>query len=153
MQKITTFLTFNDQAEAAMKLYTSVFGGRITSENRQGKDGPLFGGSFEIDGQTFHVLNGGPTFTFAQGTSLFVRCETQAEVDDLWAKLTANGGEPGRCGWLKDPFGVSWQIIPTVLGQLLQDPDPARAQRAMKAMLGMSKIDIAALQRAADGDA
>jgi predicted 3-demethylubiquinone-9 3-methyltransferase (glyoxalase superfamily) len=94
------------------------------------------------------VLNGGPTFSFATGTSLFVHCETQAEVDELWGKLTADGGEPGQCGWLKDKFGVSWQIIPSALGKFLNHPDPAKAQRAMNAMLQMGKIDIAGLEQA-----
>lgn len=108
-------------------------------------------GTFEIAGQQFIVLNGGPSFTFAQGISLFVNCETQAEVDELWEKLTAGGGAPGRCGWLTDPFGVSWQIIPTALGRLMGDKDREKAGRVIQAMLQMSKIDIAKLQAAYDG--
>ncbi len=148
MQKITTFLTFNDQAEEAAKLYTSIFKNAEITWTTPGPDGRVMWASFTIDGQEFHALNGGPTFQFAEGTSLFVTCEGQDEVDDLWEKLTANGGEPGRCGWLKDKFGVSWQIIPTALGRLLGDPDPARAGRVMQAMLQMSKIDIAGLENA-----
>ena len=106
--------------------------------------------TFELEGQRFMALNGGPTFTFAEGISLFVHCETQAEVDELWERLSA-GGAPGRCGWLKDRFGVSWQIIPSALGTLLGDPDPATAQRVAQAMLQMGKLDIAGLQRAAQG--
>ena len=150
MQKITTFLTYNGTAEEAVNLYTSVFkNSKIVNISRY--NGAVMSATFELEGQTFMALNGGPTFSFAQGTSLFVSCETQAEVDDLWEKLTAGGGEPGRCGWLKDRFGVSWQIIPTALGRLLGDKDPARSGRAMKAMLGMNKLDIAALESAADG--
>ena len=158
MQKITTFLTYDDQAEEAVALYTSLFkNSRILSTSRHGEAGPGPRGSvmsqtFEIEGQELIALNGGPTFTFSLGISLFVSCETQAEVDELWEKLS-EGGATNRCGWLQDRFGVAWQIIPRVLGELLGDPDPARAGRAMRAMLGMTKLDIAALQGAADGDA
>ena len=107
--------------------------------------------TIELHGQEFMLLNGGPSFTFSEGFSLFVDCEDQAEVDELWEKLTADGGEPGRCGWLTDRFGVSWQIIPRRLNELLGDEDPGRAQRAMEAMLEMRKIDVAELERAADG--
>lgn len=155
MQTITTFLTFNDQAEEATNLYTSIFkNSKITHVSRYGEGAPLPAGtvlsvSFVLDGQAFSALNGGPHFTFAEGISLFVHCETQAEVDDYWEKLTADGGQPGPCGWLKDKFGVSWQIIPAALGRLLQDPNPAKAQRAMQAMMKMSKIDVAVLEQAA----
>ena len=155
MQKITTFLTFNDQAEEAMKLYTSIFrNSKILSLSRYGEEGPepkgtVMSGTFELEGQPFIALNGGPYFTFAQGISLFVNCESQAEVDDLWEKLS-EGGERQPCGWLKDRFGVSWQIIPSVLGEMLQDRDPRRAGRVMQAMLKMEKIDIKALQQAYD---
>lgn len=148
MQKITTFLTFNDQAEEAAKLYTSIFKNSQITWTTPGPDGKVMWASFTIDGQEFHALNGGPTFQFAEGISLFVTCEGQDEVDDMWGKLTADGGEPGNCGWLKDKFGVSWQIIPTALNRLLGDPDPARAGRVMQAMLQMGKIDIAGLEAA-----
>jgi len=155
-KKITTFLTYDGQAEEAMNLYTSVFpNSKITSTRRYGDAGPgepgsLMTGTFELDGQEFMALNGGPTFGFAQGFSLFVDCDTQAEVDELWEKLS-EGGEPGRCGWLTDRFGVSWQIIPKALGELLGDEDPERANRAMNAMLQMGKIEIAELEQAAAG--
>lgn len=153
MSKITPFLTFNDQAEEAVSLYVSLFkNSKILSINRFGEGSPMPAGtvmtvSFVLDGQEFTALNGGPQFTFTDGFSLFVNCETQAEVDELWEKLSA-GGEKGRCGWLKDKFGVSWQIIPSALGQLLGDKDPRKAQNVMQAMLQMTKIDIAALKRA-----
>ena len=154
MPKITTFLTFNDQAEEAVKLYTSVFkNSRILSETRYGDAGPgpkgsLMTASFELDGQEYVALNGGPSFSFAEGISLLVTCETQDEVDDYWEKLTAGGGEPGPCGWLKDRFGVSWQIVPRVLSEMLGDRDPGKASRVMKAMLQMKKIEIAKLEEA-----
>jgi predicted 3-demethylubiquinone-9 3-methyltransferase (glyoxalase superfamily) len=157
MQKITTFLSFKDHAEDAVKLYTSLFqGSRITSTLRYGDAGPGPKGTvltvgFELAGQPFVAMNGGPTFTFAEGISLSVHCETQAEVDELWEKLTANGGKPGRCGWLTDRFGVSWQIVPSVLMKVLGGPDPKGAARAMQAMMQMTKLDGAALQRAYDG--
>ena len=156
MPKITTFLTYDDQAEAAVALYTSVFpNSRIVSESRYGEGGPgpagsLMSASFELDGQPFMALNGGPSFSFAQGFSLFVDCETQDEIDHYWEKLSAPGTE-GQCGWLVDPFGVSWQIVPRVLFELIGDPDPEKAGRAMQAMLGMKKLDIAELQAAHRG--
>lgn len=156
MQKITTFLWFNDNAEAAMNLYVSIFkNSKILQVNRYPEGGPVHPGevmtaTFQLEGQEFMALNGGPHFKFTEAISLFVSCETQAEVDDLWAKLTADGGEESQCGWLKDKFGLSWQIIPTALGELLGDPDPAKAQRAMQAMLQMKKIDIQALKDARD---
>ena len=154
MQKITTFLTFNDQAEQAANLYTSIFkNAKLGTVTRYGEGAPAPKGSvmsvtFALEGQEFIALNGGPSFTFSQGISLFVNCETQAEVDDLWTKLTENGGEEGPCGWAKDRFGVWWQIVPNVLFTLLSDRDPARSKRAMAAMMGMRKLDIAALKRA-----
>ena len=148
MQKITTFLTFRDQAEEAMKLYTSVFkNSKILSETRQGEE--FFTGSFQLEGQEFMVLNGGPYFTFAEGMSLFVKAETQEEIDELYEKLS-EGGEKQPCGWLKDKFGVSWQIIPPILGQLLRDKDPKKSKSVMDAMLKMHKIDIKALKDAYD---
>jgi predicted 3-demethylubiquinone-9 3-methyltransferase (glyoxalase superfamily) len=150
MQKITTFLMFNDQAEAAVNLYTSVFkNSKIVNIHRAGP-GPtdaVMSATFQLEGQQFMAFNGGPTFKFSEGISLFVNCETQAEIDELWAKLS-DGGAPGRCGWLKDRFGVSWQIIPSVLGQLLGNPDAEKAKRALNAMLQMGKLDIAKLEAA-----
>jgi predicted 3-demethylubiquinone-9 3-methyltransferase (glyoxalase superfamily) len=151
MQKITTFLTFNDQAEAAVTLYTSVFRNSKIVSTMPGPGGGVMSATFELEGQRFIALNGGPSFTFAQGMSLLVNCETQQEIDDYWARLTAGGGKPGQCGWLTDRFGVTWQIIPSVLGKLLGDKDPQRAGRAVQAMLAMTRLDIARLQAAADG--
>ena len=153
MQKITTFLTFNNQAEEAVNFYVSIFrNSKIVSVSRYGEGGPgpkgsVISAAFLLEGQEFMALNGGSHFTFADGISLFVSCETQEEVDELWEKL-AEGGEKGPCGWLKDKFGVSWQIIPTALGQLLGDKDPQKSQNVMQAMLQMTKIDIETLRRA-----
>jgi predicted 3-demethylubiquinone-9 3-methyltransferase (glyoxalase superfamily) len=153
MPKITTFLTFDNQAEEAVNFYVSIFkNSKILNVSRYGEGGPgpkgsVMSANFVLEGQEFMALNGGPQFTFTDGISLFVSCETQEEVDELWEKLSA-GGEKGPCGWLKDKFGVSWQIIPTALGQLLGDKDPHKAQKVMQAMLQMTKIDIAALRRA-----
>ena len=153
MQTITPFLTFNDQAEEAVNFYVSIFkNSKVTGVSRYGEGGPGSKGSvmsvnFLLDGREYMALNGGPHFTFTDGFSLFVSCETQEEVDELWEKLSA-GGERGQCGWLKDKFGMSWQIIPTALGQLLGDKDPHKAQNVMQAMLQMTKIDVAALRRA-----
>ena len=154
MPKITTFLTYNDQAEEAVNLYTSVFkNSKIINTSRYGEGGPgpkgaLMSATFQLEGQQFMALNGGPTFTFAVGISLFVSCETQAEIDELWDKLSA-GGEPGRCGWLKDKFGVSWQIIPAALGKMLSDKDAGG--RVLQAMLQMNKLDLGKLQQAYQG--
>jgi len=151
MQKITTFLTYNNQAEEAVNFYVSIFrNSKITGLNRYGEGGAVMSANFVLEGQEFMALNGGPSFSFAQGFSLFVNCETQAEVDELWEKLTAGGGEPGPCGWLKDKFGVSWQVIPTALGEMLGDPELEKAGRVMQAMLQMSKIDIQKLRDARD---
>ena len=153
MQKITPFLWFNDQAEEAMNFYTAIFkNSKISSVSRYGEGGPGQQGSvmtatFELDGQEFMALNGGPLFTFTEAISFFVNCETQAEVDELWEKLT-EGGEESQCGWLKDKYGLSWQIVPSVLGELLNDPDAEKAGRVMNAMLQMKKIDIAGLRAA-----
>ncbi len=153
MLKITPFLWFDDKAEEAMNFYVSVFrNSKIISVARYGKDAPgkagrVMTGTFQIEGQEFHALNGGPLFTFSPAISLFVNCETQGEVDELWEKLS-DGGEKSRCGWLKDKYGVSWQIIPAALGKMLRDPDPAKSGRVMKAMLQMDKIDIGGLKRA-----
>jgi predicted 3-demethylubiquinone-9 3-methyltransferase (glyoxalase superfamily) len=155
MQKITPFLWFNGNAEGAMNFYVSVFkNAKIVSVTRYGDAGPgpkgtVMSGTFQLEGQRFHALNGGPQFTFSPAISLFVDCETQKEVDELWEKLS-QGGEKQRCGWLKDKYGLSWQIIPSVLGHLLQDKDPKKSQSVMRAMLQMDKIDIKGLQRAYD---
>jgi len=153
MQKITTFLWFDNQAEEAMNFYTSIFkNSKIKNIARYGEAGPgpkgsVMIGTFQIEGQDFMALNGGPVFSFTPAISLYVNCETQEEVDELWEKLSA-GGEKSRCGWLKDKYGLSWQIIPTALGEMMQDKDPAKSQRVMKAMLQMDKIDIKALRQA-----
>jgi predicted 3-demethylubiquinone-9 3-methyltransferase (glyoxalase superfamily) len=147
MNKITTFLTFNDQAEDAVNFYTSIFDNSKVLSTTPGPGGTLMSATFELDGQQFMALNGGPSFGFAQGMSLFVNCETQDEVDELWEKLSA-GGEKGPCGWLTDKFGVSWQIIPRALGELLNDEDPEKSKRVLNAMLQMSKIDIEGLRKA-----
>jgi predicted 3-demethylubiquinone-9 3-methyltransferase (glyoxalase superfamily) len=151
--KITTFLTFKDRAEEAVNFYVSIFrNSKILSVSRYGKAGPgpegsVMSATFQLEGQEFVALNGGPHFTFTDGISLFVNCETQEEVDELWDKLS-EGGEKRPCGWLKDQFGVSWQIIPEALGQMLGDKDPQKSQRIMQAMLQMTKIDIETLRRA-----
>ena len=156
MQKITPFLWFNDNAEEAMNFYVSIFRNSKTGRiSRYGDAGPGPKGSvmsvtFELDGQEFFALNGGPVFTFTPAISMFVNCETQEEVDELWEKLSA-GGEKSRCGWLKDKYGLSWQIIPAALGKLMNDPDPEKSQRVMKAMMQMTKIDIAGLKQAHEG--
>ena len=155
MPKINPFLWFDTQAEEAARFYTSIFpNSRIVSTTRYGEGAPMPKGSvmtvvFELDGQRFIALNGGPLFKFTEAISFSVDCKTQQEVDEYWAKLTA-GGQESQCGWLKDKFGLSWQIVPTVLGELLSDPDPKKAKRAMQAMLKMKKLDVAALKRAHD---
>ncbi len=150
MQKITPFLWFNGNAEEAMNFYVSVFkNSRIVSLMRAGEGGQVLGGAFQLEGQDFQALNGGPQFTFTPAISLFVSCETQEEIDELWAKLSADKNEE-RCGWLKDKFGLSWQIVPTALGELMQQKDPNKAQRVMDALLKMGKIDIQTLRRAAE---
>jgi predicted 3-demethylubiquinone-9 3-methyltransferase (glyoxalase superfamily) len=153
MQKITTFLWFDNQAEEAMNFYCSLFkDSKILTVSRYGEAGPgpkgqVMTGTFQLNGQEFMALNGGPEFKFTEAISLFVNCETQHEVDELWEKLSA-GGEEGPCGWLKDKYGLSWQIVPTLLGKLLGDKDAAKAQRVMQAMLKMKKIDTRVLQQA-----
>ncbi|GAB2594749.1 VOC family protein [Spirosoma areae] len=156
-QKITTFLTFTDQAEEAMNLYTSIFNdSKIVSVTRYGDAGPgpkgaVMMATFQLNGQEFIALNGGPSFSFADGISLFVSCQTQQEVDQYWEKLS-DGGEKGPCGWLKDKFGVSWQIVPTALGELLSSKDAEKSKRVMQAMRQMSKIEVDKLRQAHDGN-
>ena len=156
MQRIHPFLWFDNQAEEAMQFYCSIFkNSKIGKITRYGGSGPspkgsVMTASFELEGQQFTALNGGPHFKFNEAVSFVVDCESQAEVDELWEKLSA-GGEPGRCGWLKDKFGLSWQIIPSALGDLLGNPDPQKSKRAMEAMLKMTKIDIAQLRKASEG--
>ena len=156
MQKISPFLWFDSQAEEAAKFYVAVFGNsRILKTVRYGTAGPGPAGSvmtvvFELNGVQFTALNGGPLHRVSEAISFVVNCQSQAEVDPVWEKLSA-GGQPDRCGWVKDRYGLSWQIVPTVLPVLLGDPDPAKAQRTMAAMLKMSKLDIAALEKAHAG--
>lgn len=155
MQKITPFLWFDNQAEEAMDFYTSIFkDSKVLNVSRYGEGGPgqpgtVMTANFQLNGQEFMVLNGGPEFKFTEAISLFVSCQGQSEVDELWEKLTA-GGEEGQCGWLKDKFGLSWQIVPTELGEFLGNKDAQKAGRAMEAMLKMKKIDIQALKQASE---
>ena len=155
-QKITPFLWFNDNAEEAVNLYVSLFpDSKILKSARYGEAGPGPSGSvmtvkFQLSGQEFVALNGGPHFTFTEAISLAVNCETQAEIDEFWEKLSADGGEKSRCGWLKDRFGLSWQIVPAVLEEMVTDENAARSQRVMGAMMQMDKMDLAALQSAYD---
>ena len=148
MQKVTPFLWFDDNAEEAMKFYVSVFKNSKIVSTSNYPDGRVMGGSFQLEGQDFQALNGGPEFHFTPAISLFVSCETQKEIDELWEKLSAEKSEE-RCGWLKDKYGLSWQIVPTVLGELLRSKDPERSKRVMDALLKMGKLDIQALKRAA----
>jgi predicted 3-demethylubiquinone-9 3-methyltransferase (glyoxalase superfamily) len=153
IQKIVPFLWFDQQAEEAAKLYTSIFpDSKIDKVNRYGESGPGVPGSvmtveFQLEGLNFVALNGGPIYKFTEAISLFVSCQTQEEVDAYWEKLTAGGSEV-QCGWLKDKYGLSWQIVPKRLMELLGDPDPKKSQKAMKAMLSMKKLDIRVLERA-----
>ncbi len=158
MQKISPFLWFDNQAEEAANLYVSIFrNAKITSVSRYGAEGAEASGmpegtvmtiGFDLDGQQFTAINGGPMFKFTEAVSFVVSCENQEEVDHLWDSLTADGGQESQCGWLKDKFGLSWQIIPKGLGQMMSDPDPAKSGRVMQAMLQMHKIDIAKLKEA-----
>ncbi|HEX2477691.1 MAG TPA: VOC family protein [Geminicoccaceae bacterium] len=158
MQKITPFLWFDDQAEEAMHHYVSIFkDATVLGVTRYGDAGPGPKGSvmiaaFELEGQRFTALNGGPRFKFTEAVSFVVNCETQEEVDELWDKLGA-GGQIQQCGWLKDKFGLSWQIVPTILIELINDPNPEKSRRVTEAMLQMTKIDIAKLQQAYEGQA
>ena len=153
MQKITPFLWFDNNAEEAANFYISIFkNSKILNISRYGEAGPgpkgsVMSATFELEGQKFMALNGGPQFTFSPAISFFVNCETQPEVDELWEKLSA-GGKKNRCGWLQDKFGVSWQIVPSILGKLLQDKDREKSKRVMQAMLQMDKLNIAGLKQA-----
>jgi predicted 3-demethylubiquinone-9 3-methyltransferase (glyoxalase superfamily) len=155
MQKITPFLWFDDKAEEAMNFYVSIFKnskrGRISryGEAGPGPKGTVMVATFQLEGQEFMALNGGPHFKFTEAISLVVNCETQDEVDGFWEKLS-EGGSKGQCGWLKDKYGLSWQIVPTALGELMSDPDPEKSKRVMTAMLQMAKLDISGLKRAYD---
>ena len=171
MQTITPFLWFDDQAEEAANLYVSVLGGRTGSSAGRGEskildltryskasaeaggrpEGSVMTVSFMLDGQEFVALNGGPQFPFSEAVSFVVNCESQEEVDELWDKLSA-GGEQGPCGWLKDRFGLSWQIVPTALNEMISDPDPVKAERVMAAMLQMKKIEIEGLKQAYEAE-
>lgn len=150
MQKITSFFMFEDKAVEAMEFYVSVFENAKIISTMPGPNGKAMGGTFELEGQQFSAFNGGPHFKFSEGNSQMVSCETQDEIDHYYEKLS-DGGEQQPCGWLKDKFGLSWQIIPPILGQLLGDPDREKANRVMQAMLAMKKIDIQALKDAAAG--
>ena len=158
MQKITPFLWFDDQAEEAMHHYVSIFkNSKVWGVTRYGDAGPgpkgsVMIASFEIEGQRFTALNGGPQFKFSEAISFVVNCETQEEVDELWDRLS-EGGQTQQCGWLKDKFGLSWQIIPSALPELMSDPDPERSRRVTEVMLQMTKIDIAKLRQAYEGAA
>jgi len=153
MQKITPFLWFDNNAEEAINFYVSIFkNSKVVSMTHYGEAGPgpkgtVMSATFQLDGQEFFALNGGPQFKFSPAISLFVKCETQQEIDELWEKLSA-GGRKDRCGWLQDKYGLSWQIIPPVLGEMLSDKDPRKSQSVMRAMLQMDKIDIARLRQA-----
>ena len=151
MQTITPFLWYDGTVEEAINLYRSVFPNSKVLNSSPGPDGKMMSATFELAGQRFIAFNGGPHYQFNPAVSMYVNCETQAEVDELWEKLTAGGGKESQCGWLQDRFGLSWQIIPSILPKLLGDPDRAKAGRAMNAMLQMKKIDIAALERASAG--
>jgi predicted 3-demethylubiquinone-9 3-methyltransferase (glyoxalase superfamily) len=151
MPTITPFLWFDTQAEEAMNFYASIFGrSKVISVNRA--QGRVMSVQFELEGQQFMALNAGPLFKFTEAISFFVGCEAQQEIDELWAKLIADGGAAGRCGWLKDKFGLSWQIVPNALGRMLNDADANRSKRVMSAMLEMSKLDLKRLQQAYDGE-
>jgi predicted 3-demethylubiquinone-9 3-methyltransferase (glyoxalase superfamily) len=150
MPTITPFLWFDTQAEEAMNFYASIFKrSKVISVNQA--HGRVMSVEFELEGQRFMALNAGPQFKFTEAISFFVGCETQQEIDELWAKLLADGGAPSRCGWLKDKFGLSWQIVPNALGRMLSDKDARKSKRAMDAMLQMDKLDLQQLQQAYDG--
>ena len=151
MPTITPFLWFDTQAEDAMKFYASIFKrSKVISVNRA--QGKVMSVQFELEGQAFMALNAGPLYTFTEAISFFVGCETQEEMDELWTKLIADGGAPSRCGWLKDKFGLSWQIVPRTLGRMLGDKDAAKSKRVLSVMLQMEKLDLKRLQQAYDGE-
>jgi len=150
MNKITPFLWFDGNVEAAMNHYLRIFPNSTVENVTRGPNGGVMSATFRLEGQRYHAFDGGPHFKFTEAISLFVDCKTQKEIDELWDKL-CDGGQPSRCGWLKDKFGLSWQIVPSVLGELLQGKDREGSKRAMDAMLGMSKLDIERLQQAYDG--
>ena len=155
MQKITPFLWFDNNAEEAAKFYTTLFkNSKILTVTKYGEAGPGPAGTvmsvtFQLAGQQFYALNGGPIFKFTPAISLFIRCEAQREIDELWENLSADGGQKGQCGWLTDKYGVSWQVVPTVLEELQQDKDPEKVKRVTQAMLQMTKLDIEKLKQAA----
>jgi predicted 3-demethylubiquinone-9 3-methyltransferase (glyoxalase superfamily) len=151
MPTITPFLWFDTQAEDAMKFYASIFKrSKVISVNRA--QGKVMSVQFELEGQAFMALNAGPLYTFTEAISFFVGCETQEEIDELWTKLIADGGAPSRCGWLKDKFGLSWQIVPKTLGRMLGDKDAVKSKRVLNVMLQMEKLDLKRLQQAYDGE-
>ena len=151
MNKVTPFLMFNDQLEAAMAFYTATFpDSEIKNVARTGKDGPIASAEFVVGGQSFMGYNGGPYFNFSQGFSLFVDCKDQAEVDEYWSKLISAGATPSQCGWITDQFGVTWQIVPRRFMELIADENPSKVQAVMEAMMTMVKLDVAALEKAYD---
>ena len=150
MPKVTPFLMFDNQLEAAIELYTSIVpDSKVENVSKSGKDGPVTAASFVVGGQRFMGFNGGPSFSFSQGFSLFVECADQKEVDTYWDKLLAAGGKEVQCGWLTDRFGLSWQIVPKRFMELMADPDPRKVQAVVQAMLKMKKLDVAGLEQAA----
>jgi len=152
-QKIMPFLWFDNNVEEAVNFYTAIFpNSKIIEINKKGESGSAQSATFEIDGLKLIAFNGGPHFKFSEAVSLMVSCDTQEEIDEKWEKLTAGGGQESRCGWLKDKFGLSWQVATPVLPQLLQDKDEAKAKRVMEAMFQMKKLDIAGLKKAYDGE-
>jgi predicted 3-demethylubiquinone-9 3-methyltransferase (glyoxalase superfamily) len=158
MQNITPFLWYDDKAEEAMNFYVEIFPrSKVKAVTRYGEGGPgpkgsVMTASFELDGVEFTALNGGPHFKFTEAISLVVHCRDQDEIDDYWRKLTAGGGQESQCGWLKDKFGLSWQVVPTILGELLTGKDPQKRERVMRALMPMKKLDIATLKKAAEGN-
>ena len=152
MSKITPFLWFDNNAEEALNLYSSIFkNAQVKNVSRMGPDGPVVSATFELEGQEFMALNAGPIFKFNEAVSFFVKCKDQQEVDYYWNKFLDSGGQESRCGWLKDKFGLSWQIIPDALGKLMGDKDPVKAQRVVQAMLKMNKIEVKLLEEAFEG--